>query len=253
MESLTEIGRRHGTDKATEHGYTDHYDAWFAHLRDRPVRVLEIGIGGYDDPLAGGESLRMWAEYFPEGRIVGLDLFEKRLALPARVRVERGSQVDAGLLARIVADHGPFDIVIDDGSHVPRHVVATFRLLFPTLATPGFYVVEDTQTSYWPEFGGSRLRWWPHTSVNYFRRLVHGLNHMELDRPGYRPTPLDRSVTELRFLHDLVLVVKGDNTAASTMVPPQPMSVGTWLAWRAKRSAVRHLPPAVVRRARRRA
>jgi demethylmacrocin O-methyltransferase len=27
--------------------------------------MLEIGAGGYDSPISGGESLRMWKTYFP--------------------------------------------------------------------------------------------------------------------------------------------------------------------------------------------
>ena len=29
-------------------------------------------VGGYDDPCAGGASLRMWADYFPRALVVGL-------------------------------------------------------------------------------------------------------------------------------------------------------------------------------------
>ena len=47
------------------------------------------------------------------------------------------------------------DIIIDDGSHLNRHVVKSFQVLFPLLADDGIYVAEDTQTAYWPGEGGS--------------------------------------------------------------------------------------------------
>jgi hypothetical protein len=48
-----------------------------------------------------------------------------------------------------------FDIIIDDGSHVNEHVITTFEYLLPILNNEGLYVIEDTQTAYWPEYGGS--------------------------------------------------------------------------------------------------
>src|SRR5262245_54084192 len=66
-----------GTDKWGEHWYARHYQAHFAPLRRRRLRLLEIGIGGYDDPHKGGESLRMWKAYFPNAQIFGLDITDK--------------------------------------------------------------------------------------------------------------------------------------------------------------------------------
>jgi hypothetical protein len=36
--------------------------------------MLEIGVGGYDSPISGGESLRMWKTYFPFAKIFALDI-----------------------------------------------------------------------------------------------------------------------------------------------------------------------------------
>lgn len=41
------------------------------------------------------------------------------------------------------------DIVIDDGSHVPEHVIRTLGVFFPLLRDGGYHVVEDIETSYW--------------------------------------------------------------------------------------------------------
>ena len=67
----------------------------------------------------------------------------------------RFEQADAGFLQKVAGEFGPFDLIIDDGSHVNAHVITTFEVLFPLLKTGGLYVVEDTQTSYWPVLGGS--------------------------------------------------------------------------------------------------
>jgi hypothetical protein len=155
IDTLTQIAVRYGTNKFGSHCYTPVYHSLFKDLRHRPVRLLEIGVGGYDDPHAGGASLMTWAEYFPNGTIVGLDVAKKTLDLPKRVFVYHGPQSDAAILERINETHGPFDIVIDDASHVVAPTQKSFFLLYPRLAQQGIYVVEDTMTSFYPQLGGS--------------------------------------------------------------------------------------------------
>jgi len=123
--SLQEIASRHGTDKAAAgHSYIDFYEELFAPLRDRPIRLLEIGVGGNEDPRQGGASLRAWKEYFPKAEIIGLDYFDKSRFAEERIHVERGDQADPVTLDRLIARYAPFDIVIDDGSHLSRDVIA---------------------------------------------------------------------------------------------------------------------------------
>lgn len=64
------------------------------------------------------------------------------------------SQVDPDLLDDVVRNAGRLDIIIDDGSHLNEHVLTTFHHLFAKLAPGGLYLVEDTQTSYWPGYAG---------------------------------------------------------------------------------------------------
>ena len=48
---------RFGSDKRGLHRYTQHYERHFRPLRDRPLRILELGIGGYGAD-SGGAQLR---------------------------------------------------------------------------------------------------------------------------------------------------------------------------------------------------
>ena len=155
MDDLTRLAIRHDTDKFGLHDYTPVYDALFGPLRDRPLRLLEIGIGGYGHADRGGGSLAMWRDYFPQGRITGLDIAAKRLDLGPRVSLHQGGQADPAVIAALVAQEGPFDIIIDDGSHRPGDVLESWRLLAPALAPGGLYVVEDVQTAFLPGYGGS--------------------------------------------------------------------------------------------------
>lgn len=208
---LTALAQHFKTDKWGAHRYTPHYQHHLQHLRDRPVKLLEIGIGGYSRKGQGGASLRMWKEYFPCGQIFGLDISDKSFVEEDRIRAFQGDQSDPVLLAQIVAQTGTLDVIIDDGSHVPEHVIASFRTLFPLLAGDGIYVVEDTQTSYWPEWGGEEDPESPMTSVAMLKRLVDGLNHEEFVRELYEPSYTDRHVIGVHFYHNMVVIEKGVN------------------------------------------
>lgn len=209
---LGRLSMARGSDKwGGWHFYTPHYERHFARLRDKPVRLLEIGIGGYDDPDLGGASLRMWRDYFRRGLVVGMDIHPKPGVQGPRVRTVQGDQSDPDLIARIGAGAGPFDIVVDDGSHVSSHVITTFGALFPHVRPGGFYVIEDLQTSFWPEFGGSTTEFTnPATTVGFLKTLLDGLHHPEID--GAEPDYAALNVAGLHFYRNLVFIEKGSNT-----------------------------------------
>jgi hypothetical protein len=216
IDPLTRLAIRHGTDKWGPHFYTPVYHALFSHLRDKPVRLLEIGIGGYGYRSVGGASLAMWAAYFPCGRIVGIDIAPKSLQLDPRITTLVGAQDDADFLARLCDEQGPFDIVIDDGSHVPRHVVASFSVLFPRLADAGIYVIEDVQTTFWPQWGGSPQGG---ATLRLALSLLQDLNHAErkVADPALQASPLAKQVRSLRAYHNIIVVEKGDNSEPSNL------------------------------------
>lgn len=116
--------------------------------------VLEIGVGGYGNPVSGGASLRMWRSYFPSATVYGLDISPKRLPPEPRIVVLEGDQSDEAFLTRLAASYGPFDLVVDDGSHLGRHQRASFAALFPAVRPSGLYVIEDLETAYWEDWEG---------------------------------------------------------------------------------------------------
>ena len=200
------------SDKWGDHWYTQRYETHFARLRRKRLNLLEIGIGGYNDPESGGGSLRMWRTYFPASRIFGLDIFDKSLHEERRIKTFRGSQVDEAFLQEVVNSIGHIDIIVDDGSHINEHVIRTFEFLFPRMGENGFYVIEDTQTSYWEGHGGSSEDLnRADTSMGFFKRLVDGLNHQELRNDHYRPTYYDRHIVAIHFYHNIIFIEKGLN------------------------------------------
>ncbi|WP_413991066.1 hypothetical protein ACMDCR_02815 [Labrys okinawensis] len=228
-DELTKLAISHGTDKAIAHKYTQHYNRHFSPLRDYPIRLLEIGIGGYGEPDAGGHSLRMWRDYFPKAQIIGLDYYPKPGVAGKRIKTYTGSQGSPQALAKILdeIEGGEFDIIIDDGSHRPEHVIPSFWMLFQHVAPNGWYVVEDVQTSYWPIFGGSITPTAnPQTTMEFFKSLIDGLNWEEMHAPGYSPNYTDLNIFGMHFYHNLIFIQKGDNQEGSNFVKENKLPWG---------------------------
>jgi hypothetical protein len=144
------------TDNLTKWAhYLGIYDRVLRPFRDRPIRMLEIGV-------ARGGSLQMWRRYLhPDSIIVGLDIDPscRRFDDPKRkIHVRIGGQQDVAFLKDVTADFGPFDVILDDGSHMASHMIESFRELFPNaLADGGVYLVEDIHANYWTSFRDIRI------------------------------------------------------------------------------------------------
>lgn len=221
--SLSDLAVKYGSDKYGSHFYTPRYETHLSRYKNKPVTLIEIGVGGYTDKSRGGQSLRMWSEWFthPGCVIIGVDIEDKDLNIDdKRVFFRRGSQVSCEFLTSIVDEFGLPDVVIDDGSHRPSDVIETFSFLFPLMSDDAIYIVEDTQTSYWNSVGGLNLHDPTHS---YFKRLVESINYAEL--PGQpRPSFFDMNVSGLHFYHNLIIIDKSPNLEESNVVPSRTAS-----------------------------
>ena len=214
------------TDKWGKHYYTKHYSTNFRKFKYKRIRLFEIGVGGYNNSDIGGNSLRMWKRYFPFGRIFSLDIYDKSQFEESRIKIFKGSQTDESCLNDIFFQIGEPDIIIDDGSHINTQVIKTFEFLFPKLKTGGIYVVEDTCTSYWPDYGGDSEDLFNKVTVmNYFKKLTDCLNHQELVRSDYLPTYYDKNISSIQFYHNMIFVFKGINDESSGIDPNNPESI----------------------------
>jgi hypothetical protein len=143
LATLDGLGLKHGTDKASSnHDYLHFYETFFAPLRNSQLTMLEIGV-------LDGASLRTWEEYFPKASIIGVDITPAcKMHEKNRIKVELADQSNVEHLTRLAVKHGPFDIIIEDGSHMWEHQITSLRTLFPFLKDGGIYIVEDLQTNY---------------------------------------------------------------------------------------------------------
>jgi hypothetical protein len=63
-----------------------------------------------------------------------------------------GDQSDPNFLAVLAEQHGPFDIIVDDGGHTMKQQRLSFDNLWKHVAPGGVYLCDDTHTSYWSEY-----------------------------------------------------------------------------------------------------
>lgn len=144
-KQFTKLGH-HATDKYWVHSYTRQYDRHFEHLRNKKIKLLEIGV-------LRGASLLLWKDAFLKGQIYGIDkntaVWQKMLKGQKRIKVFVGRQEDEKFLDEQVLPAGPFDIIIDDGGHKPEQQLTTFVKLWPHINSGGIYVCEDLHGNYW--------------------------------------------------------------------------------------------------------
>lgn len=211
--NLKFLALAYGTDKEGLHSYCKYYENHFSKIKRKKLNILEIGIGGYEDPNEGGASLRMWKRYFPKSQIFGLDIYDKSFHDHKRIKTFKGSQIDESFLKKVVHEIGEIDIVIDDGSHINEHVIKSFEILFPLINKNAIYVIEDLQTSYWTnraniKWGGSQNLNDQKTSMNFLKRLIDCPNYREFEASNYKPNYFDKNITSLHFYSKIAFIYK---------------------------------------------
>ena len=177
------------------------YEKEFGGYCGTDVNFLEIGI------FRGG-SIELWREYFGQAaKIAGIDInpaCKDYVEEPNRAFI--GSQADEDFLKSVIDEIGSPDIILDDGSHVADHQMASFLILFPLLKTGGLYVIEDLHTAYWPGFykGGYRRSG---TAIELAKTLVddmHAWYHAQGSKLADRT-----SIASVRFYDSIVVIEKG--------------------------------------------
>lgn len=154
---LSALASKFQADKL-EHHFVEAYHDIMKDYRDAPVKLMEVGVHY-------GASMKMWWEYFPHGKIVGVDWFEgkhgggasfsepMRFASEAetlgRIELCKCNQSDRDQLLQLASKYekGSFDFIIDDGSHRMKDQQLTMASLWDLVKPGGFYIIEDIHTS----------------------------------------------------------------------------------------------------------
>lgn len=181
--------------------------------RTRPIRMLQIG-DFYKD------SLPMWQDYLhSDSLIVNIDMNSKllKIADSGSIHVRFGGEQDVSFLRQVVAEFGPFDVILDEGSHTSSHMVDSFRLLFANaLSDSGVYMVEHVHCDYWRFYRDSRVSF-----IDLVRALIdamHGHYQVATSETKFRVGHPDRiravsvpTITPILGsieIHDSIVVVR---------------------------------------------
>jgi len=147
METLIQIFTKYDTDKDTGryvsnfgHFYGDIYSEIFNFFdrSDDTLNILEVGV-------QRGGSLLCWKDYFTNGNIFGVDIWDSR-----RDDFKRD---DVTFILSDINTLNPnqhplikgklFDILIDDGSHDPKDIIGFVKGFLPVMSERGFFIIED--------------------------------------------------------------------------------------------------------------
>ncbi len=154
--------------------YFEIYERYFSKFRGAECTYLEIGV-------AKGGSLDIFQEYLGDkARVVGVDVNpDCKQSERDGIEVLIGNQADPDFMNGSVVPKGPFDIIIDDGGHIPDQQLVSFLSLFPHLKEGGVYLVEDLHTTFWLGAQASRF------GINFYdfaRGLVEKLTLFHVDQ-----------------------------------------------------------------------
>ncbi len=190
--------------------YLTEYDRIFSEYRNRPVKILEIGI-------QNGGSLDIWTKYFKSGeRFIGCDINPDCSRLnyeDPRVSLVVGDANTDSVQKEILGHCSEFDIIIDDGSHISSDIIKSFARYFPCILDGGVFVAEDLHCSYWQEYEGGLYD--PFSSISFFKALADIINfeHWGVDKSrdellnGFR-SKYDFAITDelLERIHSVVFI-----------------------------------------------
>jgi len=152
---------KHGSDKSREdkHNYTVIYNHIFCNIKDKNLRIFELGIGTNNPNMLSsmgingkpGASLYGWAEYFTNRQIFGGDIDRDILFSTDRIKTFYCDQSNLHSIRNLWDNQDlseNFDIIIDDGLHTFLGQLMFLENSFHKLNSGGYYIIEDVTIEY---------------------------------------------------------------------------------------------------------
>jgi hypothetical protein len=193
------------SDKITHHGYHRIYPWILGHLKDKKdVNLLEIGAHEMG-------SVKLWKQYFSSVDITIIDIDQKSMDGVKCVKLDQSNREALEIFAS--ENHSCFDVIVDDGSHVPEHQFTSVVSLWSTLKPRGIYIIEDIETSYWgnSEIYGYRFNSNKFSIVNEVKRGVDLLNIEFQFRKNRKNSLLDDIILDsesIMFAYNCIILIK---------------------------------------------
>lgn len=158
QSSLAEELNYYGSDKASVHDYHKIYGSILDTKRQEPINILEIGLGTNNlDVISNmgptgkpGASIRAFRDWAPKANVFGADVDRRILFNEHRILTFWVDQTDQKSLTDLAKELKGyrFDLIIDDGLHLPNANLRTMATFLPMLHQDGVYVVEDINCHY---------------------------------------------------------------------------------------------------------
>ena len=156
--SLDELFYYFGSDKANKispkhqathhnnkfgHGFTKFYENHLNKLKEKKIRILEIGS-------LKGASAAAFAKYFPQAEIYCIDINLRNFVYSSdKIKVfgmnSSNPKMMKNFLTKIKFSQFKkgFDVIIDDGSHILSDQLKALNFFYRNLSESGFYIIED--------------------------------------------------------------------------------------------------------------
>ncbi len=189
--------------------YKELYDLLgYLKKRSKPKSILEIGIGGHNKKYSGGYSLVALSHFYHKSKIYGLDINEKSFLDNGKIKTIQGSQSDENLLKKVGIENGPFDIIIDDGSHYVDHQIISFKNLWKHLNDDGYYIIEDLSGSYLSRLRGSPELEKNKNLISFFSDLNHMVNAERLLKKWLDKSENYININKIFYFESAILIHK---------------------------------------------
>ncbi len=167
---LCKIMTQCGSDKGAWHNYTTLYYPLLSGLREKSVRLFELGLGTNNEDVRSsmgangvpGASLRGWRQFFPGASIFGADIDRRILFEEERIKTFHCDQTDAESIRALWANpelSADFDVIIEDGLHTFPANKTFFENSVHKLRPGGFFIIEDLDEAALADYGRQIAMW----------------------------------------------------------------------------------------------
>tara|TARA_B100000795_G_C22768184_1_gene426661 strand:- start:328 stop:1176 length:849 start_codon:yes stop_codon:yes gene_type:complete len=120
------------------HGYSKFYQEIFNNIKNENINIMEIGS------FYGNASAALFF-YFKNAKIFGADINPDMFKYESkRVKIlQVDSSSPRSIKSEIIDLNISFKIIIEDASHMLKDQIISLFMLFPTLQSGGYFIVEE--------------------------------------------------------------------------------------------------------------
>ncbi len=124
--------------KILSHNYSIYYEKYLSKLKNKKLKILELGSHE-------GKGIASFFFYFPNSEIFGANINPFQMKFASSRITELFVDVTSKQIIENLAKYLPnkLDIVIDDASHNLRDILITLPVLFKSIKSGGYYIIED--------------------------------------------------------------------------------------------------------------